>query len=161
MILQNACAIVGSRRYYANALLIGVSASNIKKLQQVQNTLVHIVTRQFSYAGTSQSFATLHWFIFKWRIDFKVATISYKLLLTRQSSSLASSISRHAPGHSLRSSDSGSLYVPRTKLVTGEHALRSSASSIWNCLPADIRNSGSMQLFRNKLKTHFFHLAFN
>ena len=35
-----ACSIVGSRLDYANSALVWVSASNIKKLQWVQNTLV-------------------------------------------------------------------------------------------------------------------------
>ena len=70
------------------------------------------------YTGTSQSLATPHWLSMKWRIDFKVATISYKLLSTGQPAYLANSISPHAPGSSLRSSDSGSLYVPRTIATT-------------------------------------------
>ena len=59
------------------------------------------------------------------------------------------------------SSDFGSLYVPRNKLVTGERAFRSAAPSVWNRLPADIKNFTSIQLFHNKLTTHFFRLAFN
>ena len=90
-----ACAIIGSRLDYANAVLVGISASNIKKLQWIQNTLACIVTRQYGNASTSQCLPTLHWLPIKWRIDFKVATISYKLLSTGQPSYLASSISLH------------------------------------------------------------------
>ena len=53
-------AIVGFRLDYVNAVLVGVSASNIKKLQRVQNTLACIFTRQYSYASTLQSLAALH-----------------------------------------------------------------------------------------------------
>ena len=132
---DSAKSIACSRLDYANAVLVGVSSSNIKK-QRVQNTLARIVTRQYSYTGTSQSIATLHCLPIKWRFDFKVATIVYKLL--RQPSYLASSIYPHAP--SAHSSDSGSLYVPRTKLVTYERAFRSAAPSVWNRLPAEIGN---------------------
>ena len=97
-----ACAIVGSRLDYVNAVLVDDSESNIKKLQQVQYTLACIITRQYSYTGTSQSLVTLHWLPIKWRIDFKVATIAYKLLSTGQLSHLASSICLHVPGRSLR-----------------------------------------------------------
>ena len=68
-----ACALVGSRLDYASALFIGASASNITKLQRIQNTLTRIVTRQHGWTGTSQSLATLHWLPVKWRVDFKVA----------------------------------------------------------------------------------------
>ena len=75
-----ACSLVGSRLDYANALFIRASASNITKFQQIQNTLTRIATCQHRWTGTSQSVATLYWLPVKWRVDFKVATISYKLL---------------------------------------------------------------------------------
>ena len=60
------CALVGSRLDYANAVLVGTSASNIYKLQRVQNTLARIVTRQHGLLGTIQTLATLHWLPIKW-----------------------------------------------------------------------------------------------
>ena len=91
-----ACAIVGSRLGYANAVLVGVSASNIKKLLRIQYTLARIVTRRYGYDSTSQSLATLNWLPIKCRIDIKVANISCTLLSTGQPSYLSSSISLHA-----------------------------------------------------------------
>ena len=44
-----ACTIAGSRLEYANAAFVGVSVFNIEKLQQVQNTLMSIVTHQYGY----------------------------------------------------------------------------------------------------------------
>ena len=92
-----AYAIVGFRLAYANAVLVGVSASNINKFKRIQNTLARIVTRQYGNASIYQSFATLHWIPIKCRIDFKVAIISSKFLSTGQPFYLASSIFRHAP----------------------------------------------------------------
>ena len=136
-----ACTLIGSRLDYANALFISASASNITKLQQIQNTLARIVTCQRGWTGTSQSLATLHWLPVKWRVDFKVATISYKLFSTGQPSNLANSISKYVPSRSLRSTGEGTLSVPRTKTVIGAHAFWSAAPFIWNRLPYDIRNS--------------------
>ena len=146
---------------YTNALFIGVSASNITKLQRIQNTLARIVTRQHGWTGTSQSLATLHWLPVKWRVDFKVATISYKLLSTGQPSYLANSISKYVPGRSLRSTSEGTVSVLHTKTVNGVHGFRSAALSVWNRLPADIRNSSWLSTFRSRLKTHFFRLGFD
>ena len=153
-----ACALIGSRLHYANALFIGASASNITKLQRIHNTLARIVTRQQGWTGTSQSLATLHWLPVTWRVDFKVATISYKLLSIGQPSYLANSISKYVPSHSLRSTGECTLSVPLTKTVIA--AFRSAAPFVWNRLPADIRNSSSLSTFRSRLHTHFFWLAF-
>ena len=54
---------------------------------------------------------------------------------------LANSISKYVPGRSLRSTGEGTLSVPHTKTVIDAHAFQSAAPSIWNRLPADIRNS--------------------
>ena len=157
-----ACALVSSRLDYANSVLIGTTASNIMKLQRVQNAMARIVTRQHGHRGTTQSFANLHWLPIMSRIDFKVATIVFKILTTSQPSYLADLISplvSRRPG--LRSNEPGTLSVPRTKLVIGDRAFRSAAPSIWNRLPADIRTSRSSLTFRKQLKTHYYHLAFD
>ena len=73
-------ALVGSHLDYANAVLVGTSASNIYKLQRVQNTLARIVTRQHGLPGITQTLATLHWLPTKWRVKFKIVTTTYKLL---------------------------------------------------------------------------------
>ena len=86
-----ACALVGSRLDYANFVLIGASTTNVAKLQRIQNALVRIVTRQRGRTGTTQALATLHWLPVKWRTDFKVATLTYKLLSTGQPSYLVNS----------------------------------------------------------------------
>ena len=117
-----------------------------------------IVAHQCGYASTSKSLATLHWIpINKWRIDFKIATISYKFLSTVQPGQLNLFT---CPGRSLRSSDSGSLYDPRTKLLTGEHAFRSAAPSVWN---RHQLTSETLCQFNYSVinKKHFFLLGFN
>ena len=156
-----ACALVGSRLDYANSVLIGASTTNVAKLQRIQNTLVRFVTRQRGRTGTTQALATLHWLPVKWRIDFKVTTLTYKLLSTGQPSYLVNSVSIYIPGRSMRSTDARTLTVPRTKTVIGARAFRSAAPSVWNKLPVDIRNSTSLLTFRSRLKTHFFRLAFD
>ena len=114
-----ACALAGSRLDYANAVLVGTSSSNIYKLQRVQNTLARIVTRQHELPGTTQALAILHWLPIKWRVQFKIATTTYKLLSTGQPSYLASLFTPYVPGRSLRSTGAGTLSVPRTKTVIG------------------------------------------
>ena len=142
-------------------LYSSVPPSNITKLHRIQNTLVRIVTRQHGWTGTSQSLATLHWLPVKWRVDFKVATISYKLLSTGQPSYLSNSIYMYVPGHSLRSTGVDTLSAPGTKTVIIACAFRSAAPSVWNSLPADIRNSSSYQHCAADSKHTFFGLPLN
>ena len=57
----------------------------------------------------------------------------------------------------LRSVDQGLLTVPSSNQRTyGDRAFSVAAPKLWNALPPDIRNSGSITLFKCKLKTFLF-----
>ena len=71
-------------------------------------------------------------------------------------------ITTYIPTLALRSQNSGLLMVPMTKKKSaGCRAFSYQAPFLWNNLPADIRQSGSGDAFKSKLKTPFFNLAFN
>ena len=141
-------------------MLVGVSAKNIATLQRAQNALARDLTRHYDRRGVTQSLANLHWLTVKWRIDYKIATITHKLLTSKQPSYLVPTIELYTPKRDLRSTGSGTLVVPRTKTVIGARGFRSAAPVIWNNLPKDIRKSATLCIFQSKLKTHYFRQAF-
>ena len=49
------------------------------RLQRLQTTLARIVTYQRGYISISKTLQELHWLSIKWRIDYKVATLTSKL----------------------------------------------------------------------------------
>ena len=63
--------------------------------------------------STKNLLSTLHWLPVRRRIDFKIAVLTYKLLSTGQPSCLACKITPYVSGRRLRSSESGTLSVPR------------------------------------------------
>ena len=106
--------------------------------------------------STKHLLSTLHWLPVRCRIDFKIAVLTYKLLST----CLACKITPYVSGRRLRSSESGTLTVPRIKTVIGSHAFRSAAPSVWNLIPVDIRTAPLLESFRVKLWTYYFQHAF-
>ena len=52
-----------------------------------------------------------------------------------------------------------SKYLSQESLKTLVHAFVT--STLWNSLPANIREITSLSIFKKKLKTHFFNLAYN
>jgi len=90
------------------------------------------------------------------RIDFKVATLTYKVLCTQQPAYLYNLISYHQPSRLLRSSSQSLLHVPRVKTDLGCHAFSSAAPQIWNHIPTAIKVSPSLDSFKRHLKTHYF-----
>ena len=110
-----AAAIVGSRLDYCNSLLAGTSVSNLARLQLVQNTLARVVAQKPRFCHITPVLADLHWLPICHRINFKIATIAFKVLHFQQPSYLAALVPRYVPTRSLRSSSSLSLCVPSRK----------------------------------------------
>jgi hypothetical protein len=151
-----ACSIVCSRLDYANSLLYGVSEANLAKLQRVQYSLAKVVLGPTISSSGSYAIKQLHWLPIKSRIQFKIATLTHKVLSSKEPIYLYSLLSQYSPSRSLRSSNQNLLTQPRTHSVFGSRAFRSCAPSIFNSLPCEIRSIQSVASFRAKLKTHLF-----
>ena len=100
------------------------------------------------------------WFGGCHRINFKIATITFKVLQFQQPSYLAALIPRYVPTRSLRSS-SLSLCIPTRKTeMAKSKSFSSVASSVWNKLPGHLSSISTLPAFRKKLKHHLFRSAF-
>ena len=66
------------------------------------------------------------------------------------------------PSHSVstRSSDSLVLSIPYVRSSLGKRAFSVIGPRLWSSLPPDTRNSFSLPIFRSRLKTHLFKIAF-
>jgi hypothetical protein len=105
--------------------------------------------------------SNLHWLPVKQRIDFKVLSLTYRSLHASAPSYLSELLIPQPTPRVTRSSDSGRLVVPLTKLKSfGDRAFSCYGPKIWNSLPADIRTAPDMTSFKRKLKTHLFRSAF-
>jgi hypothetical protein len=148
-----AVALVQSRLDYSNSLLYKTSSQNIKKLQRVQNTAARLVLRE---KHTHDSLHRLHWLPISKRIDFKIATLTYKLLTTEQPAYLRSLIQFRTPSYQTRSADPKQLCQPRVRSAIGQRAFSYASPSIYNTLPLAIRSAPTIDSFKGLLKTFLF-----
>ena len=74
-----ACSLVGCRLDYSNSILLDVAAT-------AKNTELFCLScnRQHSRVNISNTPKDLHWLPVSWRIDYKVATLTYKVFETGQ-----------------------------------------------------------------------------
>jgi len=152
-----ACALVSSRLDYANGVLVGISSSNIAKLQRIQNVTAKVVLGSASQGlSSADCLRQLHWLPIRSRIDFKIATLTHKTLQSGAPSYLASMLAPYAPVRALRSSDQNLLVVPRNRTNLGSRAFSCAAPRLWNALPLELRSLTSTTSFRAHLKTHLF-----
>ena len=120
-------------------------------------------TRKFDHV-TDVISDELHWLPIEQHIEFKICTIVYKCLHNMAPSYLANHImpvESNVSRRCLRSAVRGDLVVPATRTCYGARSFAVAGPRLWNNLPADIRDrSLSLALFRSKLKTHLFGVAY-
>jgi hypothetical protein len=149
-------ALVSSRLDYCNSLLYSVPAIYLNKLQRIQNSLARVVTLSPKFSHTSPLLKKLHWLPVKSRINFKIATLIYKCIYFKQPISLASQIKICHLNKSLRSQSNAPFLARTFSKSYGYRSFSKFAPVVWNNLPATVRLSPSLSIFRRKLKTYYF-----
>ena len=118
----------------------------------VQNTLARVVTLTKKRDHIQPTLKRLHWLPIRQRVNYEVAMLTYTIRLF--------GLIDYRPTRTLRSADEHLLVEPRTKLYSADRAFSAAAPKLWNTIPADIRNSNTITIFRKLLKTYLYKQAF-
>ena len=108
-----ATSIVHSRLdyRYCNSLYYGLPNCQLKRLQQIQNTLARTVVKAPKFCHISPILHSLHWLKINERIEYKILSLTYNVLTTSQPTYLKDIISVQPP-RSTRSSSVVTLARP-------------------------------------------------
>ena len=155
-----ATALVSSRLDYCNSLLYNTANKDIARLQRVQNCLARVVTRSPRFSSSVPLLKSLHWLPVHYRIIFKICTISYQALASKQPTYLNSMLTPARNSREQRSTSSNPLYIPRVKTKAGTRAFSVAAPTLWNSLPVSVKSEGNIVSFRRRLKTYLFNAAY-
>ena len=150
-------AVIISHLDYANSLLFGISKHLVDKLQRVQNAAARLILGYRKHESITPGLIELHWLPVRYRIQFKIATITFKVLSTNEPAYLRKLLDIQPPTRTRRSQQGIVLNVPRSSLKSaGDRSFRVCAPRIWNSLPATVRNAQSVPIFKkNSLNVRF------
>jgi hypothetical protein len=156
-------SLVISRLDYGNAVLAGLPAYQLRRLQSVLNAAARLVFGLRGSDHISSSLASLHWLRVRERIQYKIAVLTYRAQNGLAPRYLADDIHRVADIESrrrLRSSHSNRLTAPVCRLALSSAAFPVAAPGVWNALPEHVTSSPSLDLFKSRLKTFLFGRSF-
>ena len=150
-------SLVSSKLDYCNSLYHKLPACSLNRLQVVQNALARVVVPSVKRSHhIPPTLRRLHWLPIKQRIDYKIASLTFKTFHFNQPSYLAELLIIETPSRSLLSFSQHKLNIPFIKSKQSERAFAFAAPTIWNSLPPLLRTCTSITTFHALLKTHFF-----
>jgi len=79
-----AASIVHSKLDYCNSLYCNLPKSQINRLQQIQNSLARTVVKNTKSSHTIPILRSLHWLKINECIEYKLLSLTYKVLTTSQ-----------------------------------------------------------------------------
>ena len=133
---------------------------HLNKLQRIQNSLARVITNTSKYQHITPTLKKLHWLPIKQRIDYKICLLTYKTLTNQQPTYLYNSLHfRHILFlHDLLIHLFFPFHMSDHHLAKGFSLSSVHDSEIHSLLIS--RNSSSLPIFRSRLKTHLFKIAF-
>ena len=157
-----AASFILSRLDYCNALYKNLNKYQIDQLQKLQNFAAKVVMSKSLYDHVTPCLIELHWLPVSFRIDYKIAVLSFKCLHNLAPTYLSDLIEEYHPSRNLRSSTQKLLKKKVVKFEKlGKKSFAYSAPQVWNSLPFYLRNETSLEVFKKKLKTFYFEMAYH
>ena len=166
-LLKTACARlvtarITSRLDYRNSVLMGLPAVQLNRLQRVRNSAARLVLGKRKRDHVTPLLKHLHWLPVYLRCQYKIAVLAYRHFEGTLPAYLSALFHIYEPARSLRSSNQKLLKIlNRNTKSFGERSFRFNAPSVWNSLPAGLRDEPTLTDFKSQLKTYMFCLAFN
>ena len=118
-------------------LVVNLPASQILRLQRVQNNAARLITRTIRHDHITPVLRGLHWLLVASRIHFKVLVLAYRCVNGLAPTYLAEPLHTRTPDGRLRKDCAPTLYQCITKKSIGESAFGTTAPPLSNSLPAD------------------------
>ena len=136
------------------------SKTNSLRILKLHKRAARIILKADITTPSQSMFNELNWLIFPKRVQYHSCAMVYKALhglapeyIEDLFTKVSDSRSRH-----LRPVDNELLRVPSSKTNIFENSFTITAAKQWNKLPLEVRNSSSLNAFKNTLKMYLLNI---
>ena len=142
-------ARVISELYYKMLYCMAFHKEQIAKLQRVQNAAARLIMDIGKHCHITPALYELHWLPVPARIHFKILLLAFKAIHGLAPAYISNLlVIKRKSSYNLRSNSGILLEPPRGKMLgtLGERAFQAAAPHLWNELPLQLRNIGSVEI---------------
>jgi len=136
-------AFINTRLDYCNSLYFGIADGLMSRLQSVQNAAARLITGVRRHEHITTVLRQLHWLPLPVRrpVEFKLSTLVYRSLAGTAFAYLSDdcTLVTAADRCPLRSADSRTCKVKRSRNQFGDRCCATAGPTLWNSLPKQLR----------------------
>ena len=159
-----ATSLILPRLDYCNSILHRIPKNSLIPLNRLLNSTARTVYRipKYSRNHITPYLKSLHWLPITQRIQYKTLLISYQVIHHNHPDYLTDILIENNTSRLQRKINKYKLLIHNLKHISHkqERAFSISAPKLWNNIPYKIREITSTPLFKRKLKTHLFVIAY-
>lgn len=142
---------------YCNIVYTGLPLKDIHRLQLMQNCAARMISKTSRYEHITPILRQLHWLPMSKRCQYKTLITTYKSLHCTTPEYICDMLNWYTPTRPLRSAFTTSLVPNKNKTVRyGKRLFDTSAATLWNTLPIEIKSIATLQCFKTQIKTLLF-----
>ena len=148
--------------YYCNSLLAGLPNCHLHRIQLVLSAAARLLYRDQKRDHITPLLRDKLLPI-AGRIQFKICLLTYKSLhglVPQYIADFLKPVASMSRRSMLRSASNESLIIPATKTTFGTRAFSVTGPTYWNQLPETVKNAGTVDTFKRRLKTYLFELSY-
>lgn len=144
---------------YADASYLDLTEAQLNKLERLQNFIIRFIFGLRKYDHVSEYRVKLKWLPIRYRRNVHILSLLYSVLFNSSSPRYLQErfdFLHTASSHSLRSSENLMLKFPAHGTSFYDHSFAVEAVRLWNALPLSVKLSSSPEIFKSRLKSHYF-----
>ena len=132
------------------------SNTNVERLNELQKRAARIILNDDYMTPSADMFKSLCWMTVNNRLKYNKAVFTNKAINGLTPSYISDLLKQIAKtcSRTLRSSETRSLTVPRSRTALCEGSFSRSAPKLWNSLPDTVRMTSTLTAFKMILKEH-------
>ncbi|CAH2240556.1 jg21030 [Pararge aegeria aegeria] len=141
---------------YADTSYLNLTEDQLNKLERLQNLAIRFIFGLRKYDHVSEFRLKLKWLPIRRRRDLHVLSLLYCVLFNPKTPSyLKEKFNFLGVQSDIRSCRTLTLSMPFHKTKFYKHSFIVQATELWNALPISIRQSRSLDIFKNAVKAHY------